>query len=74
MRRINGGLKIGRTWIGYRPPIRGRYAPRRIKLRSGGSRTPGPWWELVIPHLGSVIFNRDRTIFGFDDPDAGGAA
>lgn len=68
MKRVNGGYRFGRTRIGYRRAITGRYAPKWITWRAGGQKTPGPWWELVIPHVGSFTVNRDRTLFGWDDP------
>lgn len=68
MRRVNGGLAFGRTWIGFRRAHPSRYAARRITWRSGGQRTPGPWWELEIPHVGSFVLSLDRTLFGWDDP------
>lgn len=66
MKRVNGGVKIGRTWIGFRRTPSSRYA-----WRTGGQQTPGPWWELVIPHVGTLTINRDRTLFGWTDPDTG---
>lgn len=72
MKRVNGGLKFGRTWVGFQR-IPG-YVPRRFGRRSGGQATPGPWWEIMIPLTGSVVVNRDRTIFGWDDPASGGGA
>ena len=59
---VNGGLKFGRTWVGFKR-VPG-YVPRRFGRRSGGQRTPGPWWEFMIPLVGSIIVNRDRTLFG----------
>lgn len=70
IKRINGGLSVGRTWIGFqRVP---GYVPRRFERRSGGSRTPGPWSEYLIPFAGSIRVSHDRTVFGWDDPANGG--
>jgi hypothetical protein len=69
VKRINGGLAVGRTWVGLRR-IPG-YVPRRFQRRSGGSRTPGPWSEYLIPFIGSIVVSRDRTLFGLEHPSAG---
>lgn len=66
IKRINGGLSIGRTWIGFQS-VPG-YVPRRFARRSGGSMTPGPWSEYLIPFAGSIRVSHDRTLFGWDDP------
>lgn len=66
IRRINGGLSVGRTWVGFqRVP---GHVPRRFGRRSGGTRTPGPWSECDIPFFGSIRVSHDRTLFGWDDP------
>jgi hypothetical protein len=71
MKRVNGGVRIGRTWLGFRRWLPNRYSPKRITWRSGGQATPGSWWMLTVPGVGELTINRDRTLFGWDDPANG---
>jgi hypothetical protein len=72
VQRVNGGYRFGRTWVGFqRVP---GFIPRRFQRRSGGQATPGPWWEYLIPGVGSIRISRDRTLFGWDDSANGGTS
>lgn len=41
-----------------------RTETRRFVYRSGGQATPGPWWELAVPFVGSFVVSKDNTLFG----------
>lgn len=68
MTRQPRNLTIGRWTLTWTPWRRSRYAVRRPTFRRGGQATPGPWWEIDMPLIGSFVLGRDRTLFGWSDP------
>lgn len=62
-------MKLGRWYLGFRRHRPSRYAPAGWVFRSGGRATPGPWWELRIPRIGSLTLSHDRTLFGWGETD-----
>jgi hypothetical protein len=43
-----------------------RYRGARFAVRSGGQATPGPWRELSIPRVGSLVLGWTRRGEGVD--------
>lgn len=48
-----------------------RFPARRFRFTKGGWRTPGPWWDLCVPFVGSIVLSKDRTVFGWSDSPSG---